>query len=121
MSAADSAAADTSSAAAGAGFLSTLLETVGMGSGAASAAAAAAAAAAASAPLETNAQLALAFLKTHVLHWSGIGALLLVLLFQGSTDFTEQITVGKYPSYREYQRRTSKLVPWFSGGSLKED
>ena len=31
---------------------------------------------------------------------SAAGAALLVLLFQGSTPFTESITVGKYPEYK---------------------
>lgn len=46
-------------------------------------------------------------------HWSGLGALLLTLLFQGSTNFTEKISAAKYPAYRDYQRRTSRLLPWF--------
>lgn len=40
-----------------------------------------------------------------------IGAVLLTLLFQGSTPFTERITLGKYPEYADYQRRTSRLLP----------
>jgi steroid 5-alpha reductase family enzyme len=32
-------------------------------------------------------------------------------LFQGSTSFTESITLSKYPAYAEYQRRTSRLIP----------
>ena len=39
------------------------------------------------------------------------GALLLTLLFQGSTALTEQITLDKYPAYADYQRRTSRLLP----------
>jgi steroid 5-alpha reductase family enzyme len=41
------------------------------------------------------------------------GAVVLTLLFQGSTTMTEGISVGKYPSYAEYQRTTSRLIPWF--------
>ncbi|KAJ0392641.1 hypothetical protein P43SY_004706 [Pythium insidiosum] len=44
---------------------------------------------------------------------SVLGAVLLVLLFQGSTAFTEYITVRKYPAYRAYQQSVSRLVPWF--------
>ncbi len=40
------------------------------------------------------------------------GAVLLTLLFQGSTAFTERLTLEKYPAYAEYQRTTSRLVPW---------
>ncbi|CAK7218656.1 hypothetical protein SBRCBS47491_003580 [Sporothrix bragantina] len=43
--------------------------------------------------------------------WAVIGALVLVLLFQGSTDLTERITSGKYPGYKEYQRQVSMFVP----------
>jgi steroid 5-alpha reductase family enzyme len=47
-----------------------------------------------------------------VLNWSIAGALLLSILFIGSTIFTESISAAKYPAYREYQRTTSMLVPW---------
>lgn len=47
------------------------------------------------------------------LHWSGIGAALLTLLFQGSTDLTERLSAGKYPEYGQYQKTTSRLIPWF--------
>ncbi len=40
-----------------------------------------------------------------------IGAVLLTLLFIGSTVFTESISAAKYPAYRDYRRRTSMLVP----------
>jgi steroid 5-alpha reductase family enzyme len=45
------------------------------------------------------------------LNWSGIGALLLVLLFQGSSDLTERLTTSKYPAYAEYQRRVPRFLP----------
>jgi steroid 5-alpha reductase family enzyme len=47
------------------------------------------------------------------LHWTVIGAVLLTLLFQGSIWFTEYITSGKYPAYKEYRRMVSKFIPWF--------
>lgn len=47
-----------------------------------------------------------------IVHWSGIGAILLTLLFLGSTRFTEAITLSKYPEYAEYQARTSAVIPW---------
>lgn len=43
--------------------------------------------------------------------FSWFGALSLVLLFQGSTTFTEKITKSKYPAYAEYQQTTSRLWP----------
>ncbi len=48
------------------------------------------------------------------LHWTVIGTVLLTALFQGSIWFTEYITAGKYPLYREYQRTVSKFIPWFA-------
>ena len=45
--------------------------------------------------------------------WTIIGAVLLTLLFIGSTRFTEKITLSRYPEYSEYQQRTSPVVPWF--------
>jgi steroid 5-alpha reductase family enzyme len=44
------------------------------------------------------------------------GVIVLTLLFQGSTQMTEKITSGKYPSYAGYQRTTSRLIPWFPRG-----
>ncbi len=43
-----------------------------------------------------------------------VGAALLTALFAGSTRFTEQISISKYPEYRDYQKRVSALIPWFS-------
>ena len=40
-----------------------------------------------------------------------VGAAVLTALFQGSTTFTEKLTLAKYPAYADYQRRTSRLVP----------
>ncbi|WP_448230920.1 hypothetical protein [Microbacterium lacticum] len=40
-----------------------------------------------------------------------IGAVLLTLLFLGSTVFTESISAVKYPAYAEYRRTMSMLVP----------
>ena len=47
-----------------------------------------------------------------LLQWTVLGAVLLTLLFVGSTRFTESITLGKYPEYAQYQARTSAVVPW---------
>jgi steroid 5-alpha reductase family enzyme len=44
-------------------------------------------------------------------NWSGIGAVLLILLFQGSTQFTEKISLAKYPEYAEYRRRVPRFLP----------
>ncbi len=44
-------------------------------------------------------------------NWSLAGALLLMLLFLGSSDFSEKISAGKYPAYAEYQRRVPRFWP----------
>lgn len=46
-----------------------------------------------------------------LLHWSIIGPALLTALFIGSTVFTEEISLGKYPEYREYRKRTWPIIP----------
>lgn len=48
-------------------------------------------------------------------HWTLIGAITLSGLFHGSTEFTEEISAKKYPSYEGYRKRTSRLMPWFPG------
>ena len=47
------------------------------------------------------------------INWTIVGTVLLTLLFQGSTSMTENLSVKKYPQYVEYQRSTSRLLPWF--------
>ncbi len=48
------------------------------------------------------------------LNWTVVGAFLLSLLFQGSTDLTEKLSVRKYGhKYRRYQKNVSRLLPWF--------
>jgi steroid 5-alpha reductase family enzyme len=46
------------------------------------------------------------------LHWSLAGAVLLTLLFIGSTILTESISRSKYPEYDDYRASTSPIVPW---------
>jgi steroid 5-alpha reductase family enzyme len=41
-----------------------------------------------------------------------LGAVLLTLLFVGSTRFTESISRSKYPEYADYQATTSAVIPW---------
>jgi len=45
-------------------------------------------------------------------NWSIAGCLLLIVLFQGSAGFSEEISAGKYPGYAEYQKRVSRFVPF---------
>ena len=45
------------------------------------------------------------------INWSVMGAILLMLLFWGSSNFSESISEGKYPEYAEYQKRVPRFVP----------
>ena len=49
---------------------------------------------------------------TGIFNLSGIGALLLILLFIGSTILAENISKGKYPEYSNYQKKVSVYIPW---------
>lgn len=46
-------------------------------------------------------------------NWSFIGAILLVLLFLGSSTLGEMISGSKYPEYAEYRKKVSRFIPWF--------
>ncbi|MBK6541927.1 MAG: DUF1295 domain-containing protein [Flavobacteriales bacterium] len=46
-------------------------------------------------------------------NWSLCGAILLVLLFQGSSDFSEGISTEKYPGYAEHKSRVPRFLPRF--------
>ncbi|HMQ46059.1 MAG TPA: DUF1295 domain-containing protein [Saprospiraceae bacterium] len=52
-------------------------------------------------------------------NWSIVGALLLLLLFKGSSDFSESISAAKYPDYAAYQSKVTRFVPGL-GGFLKK-
>lgn len=45
------------------------------------------------------------------LNWSVAGCLLLLVLFQGSSDFSEAISTGKYPEYAAYKKSTGRFLP----------
>jgi steroid 5-alpha reductase family enzyme len=45
------------------------------------------------------------------INWSMAGCLLLIILFQGSADFSEGISAGKYPGYKAYQKRVGRFLP----------
>lgn len=45
------------------------------------------------------------------LNWSLVGALLLTVLFIGSTMMTESISMKRYPTYAQYKRTTSAIIP----------
>lgn len=44
-------------------------------------------------------------------NWSMAGCLLLLILFQGSSDFSEGISASKYPGYASYQKRVGRFLP----------
>jgi len=46
------------------------------------------------------------------LNWSVIGSILLVLLFWGSSNFSESISSGKYPEYADYKKRIPRFIPF---------
>jgi len=46
------------------------------------------------------------------INWSIAGAILLVLLFFGSSNFSEEISAAKYPKYKEYQKKVARFIPF---------
>jgi len=46
------------------------------------------------------------------INWSIPGCLLLIVLFKGSSDFSEEISAKKYPKYKEYQAKTPRFLPF---------
>ncbi len=44
-------------------------------------------------------------------NWSIIGALLLIVLFQGSSSLAEEISGGKYPEYEKYCQSVPRFFP----------
>lgn len=45
-------------------------------------------------------------------NWSIAGAILLILLFFGSSNFSEEISAAKYPKYKEYQKKVARFIPF---------
>jgi steroid 5-alpha reductase family enzyme len=46
------------------------------------------------------------------INWSIGGSVLLIILFKGSSDFSEELSAGKYPEYKEYQASTPRFIPF---------
>lgn len=46
-----------------------------------------------------------------IINWSMIGALLLIMLFLGSTSLAEEISSSKYPEYPIYCKKVNKYFP----------
>lgn len=43
------------------------------------------------------------------------------MIFQGSIPLGEEISSGKYPEYKDYQRLVGRLLPKFMPNSTKGD
>ena len=54
-----------------------------------------------------------------ILNWSAFGFIVLTGIFFGSSRMTETISLSRYPSYREYQATTPRLVPFTRLGCIK--
>jgi steroid 5-alpha reductase family enzyme len=55
-------------------------------------------------------------------NWTIWGTVFLTGLFVppgASLDLTEMLSSRKYPAYEEYQRTTSRFVPWFPSSKAK--
>ena len=51
-------------------------------------------------------------------HWTGLGCIALTLVFFGSTRLAESISLSRYPSYRDYQASTPRLIPFTRIGCI---
>lgn len=49
-------------------------------------------------------------------NWTIGGCVLLLILFKGSSDFSEELSAGKYPAYKDYQKRVPRFIPGFKFG-----
>jgi steroid 5-alpha reductase family enzyme len=45
------------------------------------------------------------------INWTLTGPLLLILLFVGSSEFTESISIKKYSDYLDYKQNVPKFIP----------
>ena len=45
-------------------------------------------------------------------NWTLIGSMFLILLFIGSSMFSEGISLQKYPDYQDYMKKVSKYIPF---------
>lgn len=43
------------------------------------------------------------------------------MIFQGSTPLGEEISAGKYPEYKDYQRLVGRFLPKFMPAGAKGD
>ena len=45
-------------------------------------------------------------------NWTAAGMILLFILFKSSSDFSEEISAGKYPEYKDYQQKVPRFIPF---------
>ena len=55
------------------------------------------------------------------LNWTLAGTLTYLSVFWGSTPLTEYVSAGKYPGYKEYQKRVGMFLPSLIGKGWNEE
>lgn len=50
------------------------------------------------------------------INWTIGGCVLLLILFKGSSDFSEELSANKYPAYKDYQKRVPRFIPGLKFG-----
>jgi steroid 5-alpha reductase family enzyme len=50
------------------------------------------------------------------INWTIGGCVLLVILFKGSSDFSEELSANKYPAYKDYQKAVPRFIPFLKMG-----
>jgi len=48
----------------------------------------------------------------NLFNWTLFGSMFLILLFIGSSTFSESISLSKYPAYEDYTKKVSRYVPF---------
>jgi steroid 5-alpha reductase family enzyme len=49
-------------------------------------------------------------------NWTIGGCVLLLILFKGSSDFSEELSANKYPAYKDYQKNVPRFIPFLKFG-----
>ncbi|MBC9813072.1 DUF1295 domain-containing protein [Crocinitomicaceae bacterium CZZ-1] len=52
------------------------------------------------------------------INWSVAGCVLLIILFKGSSDFSEGISAGKYPEYNNYIANVPRFIPFLKKNKI---
>ena len=50
------------------------------------------------------------------INWTIGGCVLLVILFKGSSDFSEELSANKYAAYKDYQKQVPRFIPGLKFG-----